>query len=83
MIGIAILQHAMMICAIRLQCSSFLYTYLTADKLSMDNLELLKTNLSTIGREDLRKLVEEYEKEECIRKYPTIFEYCACIRIDM
>ena len=40
------------------------------DKLSMDNLELLKASLSTIGREDLRKLVEEYEKEECIHDGP-------------
>ena len=49
------------------------------DKLSMDNLELLKASLSTIGREDLKKLAEEYEKEECIRKYPTTFEYVLCM----
>lgn len=54
-----------------------------SDKLSVDNLELLKANLSAIGREDLKKLVDEYEKEECIRKfaasyYPKISEYSTC-----
>lgn len=73
MIGIAMLQHMYhdnKLCAIlRLQCSHIIYTfYPTPDKLSLDNLELLKPSLSTIGREDLRKLVEEYEKEECSRK---------------
>ena len=67
-------QHAMMI----------MLSNPASDKLSMDNLELLKANLSAIGREDLKKLVEEYEKEEPIRKfvasyYRTVFEYSTCM----
>lgn len=51
-------------CAVRSICLHYLFL----DKLTVDNVDLLKGSLSALGREDLKKLVEEYESANCISK---------------
>ena len=45
----------------------------SSDKLSVNNLAFLKFGLSALGRDDLNRLVQEYENKDFIRKFATSY----------